>query len=137
MKTEHRKLLTAESTDVDFKVSLEKAKPKSWLKTVVAFSNGIGGSILFGVDDERHLIGLSNIHDDAEKISNLIKTKVDPLILFSLKPVTMENKDVLVLEIAPGKMTPYYYVNEGTRTAFVRIGNESVVAPSYIIHELT
>ena len=136
MKTELRKLLTAESTDVDFKVSLEKIKPKSWLKTVVAFSNGIGGSILFGVDDERHLIGLSNIHDDAEKISNLIKTKVDPLILFSLKPVTMENKAVLVLEIAPGKMTPYYYVNEGTRIAFVRIGNESVVAPSYIIHEL-
>ena len=59
MKTELRILLTAESTDVDFKVSLEKAKPKSWLKTVVAFSNGIGGSILFGVDNERHLIGLS------------------------------------------------------------------------------
>lgn len=51
MKTELKKLLTAESTDVDFKVSLEKAKPKSWLKTVVAFANGIGGSILFGVDD--------------------------------------------------------------------------------------
>lgn len=131
------KLLTAESTDVDFKVSVEKAKPKSWLKTVVAFSNGIGGNILFGVDDDRHIIGLSHVHDDAEKISNLIKTKVDPLIMFSLKPATIENKEVLVLEIAPGKMTPYYYVNEGTRTAFVRIGNESVVAPSYIIHELT
>lgn len=56
--------------------------------------------------------------------------------MFSLKPVTMENKDILVLEIAAGKMTPYYYVNDGTRTAYVRIGNESVVAPAYIIHEL-
>lgn len=136
MKTELKKLLTAESTDVDFKVSLEKAKPKSWLKTVVAFANGIGGSILFGVDDDRQIIGLDHVQADAEKISNLIKTKVDPLIMFSLKPVTMENKDILVLEIAAGKMTPYYYVNEGTRTAYVRIGNESVVAPAYIIHEL-
>ena len=137
MKTELMNLLTAESTYVDFKVSVEKAKPKSWLKTVVAFSNRTGGSILFGVDDERHIIGLNNIHDDAEKISNLIKTKVDPLIMFTLEPVTMDNKAILVLEISPGKMTPYYYVNEGTRTAFVRIGNESIVAPSYIIHELT
>ena len=136
MKTELKKLLTAESTDVDFKVSLEKAKPKSWLKTVVAFANGIGGSILFGVDDDRQIIGLDHVQADAEKISNLIKTKVDPLIMFSLKPVTMDNKDILVLEIAAGKMTPYYYVNEGTRTAYVRIGNESVVAPAYIIHEL-
>ncbi|AFA47675.1 AlbA family DNA-binding domain-containing protein [Acetobacterium woodii] len=105
------------------------------LKTVVAFSNGIGGSILFGGDDERHIIGLSHVQEDAEKISNFIKTKVEPLIMFSLKPASMENKDVLVMEIASGKMTPYYYVNEGTKTAFVRIGNESVVAPSYINHE--
>lgn len=103
----------------------------------MAFSNSIGGSILFGVDDYRRIIGLSHVHDDAEKINNLIKTKVDPLIMFSLKPVTMETMDILVLEIVPGKMTPYYYVNEGTRTVFVWIGNETVVAPSYFIHELT
>lgn len=103
----------------------------------MAFSNSIGGSILFGVDDDRLIIGLSHVHDATEKINNLIKTKVDPLIMFSLKPVTMETMDILVLEIVPGKMTPYYYVNEGTRTVFVRIGNETVVAPSYFIHELT
>lgn len=59
------------------------------------------------MDDDRHIIGLSHVHYDAEKISNLIKTKVDPLIMFLLKPATIENKEVLVLEIAPGKMTPF------------------------------
>ncbi|MCD5410572.1 MAG: putative DNA binding domain-containing protein [Clostridiales bacterium] len=137
METYIKNLLIAESTYVDFKVSLEKAKPKSWLKTVVAFANGIGGSILFGVDDDRNIVGLEDIHGDAEKISNLIKTKIDPILMFELKPVTIEEKQILALNIPSGKMTPYYYVNEGTRTAFVRIGNESVIAPSYIIHELT
>ncbi|MBU5461663.1 ATP-binding protein [Lachnoclostridium sp. MSJ-17] len=28
----------------DFKVALEKRKPKSWLKSVSAFANGIGGT---------------------------------------------------------------------------------------------
>lgn len=137
METIIKNLLTAESTYVDFKVSLEKVKPKSWLKTVVAFANGLGGSLLFGVDDDRNIIGLDDIHGDAEKISNFIKTKVDPMLMFELQPVSLEGKDILLLNITPGKMTPYYYVNDGTRTTFVRIGNESVTAPAYIIHELT
>ena len=35
--------LIAEATECDFKVALETKKPKSWLKSVSAFSNGIGG----------------------------------------------------------------------------------------------
>lgn len=33
--------LIAEATECDFKVALETKKPKSWLKSVSAFSNGI------------------------------------------------------------------------------------------------
>lgn len=32
--------LIAEATECDFKVALEIKKPKSWLKSVSAFSNG-------------------------------------------------------------------------------------------------
>ena len=41
--------LIAEATECDFKVALETKKPKSWLKSVSAFSNGIGGTLFFGV----------------------------------------------------------------------------------------
>ena len=40
--------LIAEATECDFKVALETKKPKSWLKSVSAFSNGIGGTLFFG-----------------------------------------------------------------------------------------
>ena len=136
LKTIIKNLLSAESTYVDFKVSIEKSKPKSWLKTVVAFSNGLGGTILFGVDDCRNVVGLENVHSDSEKISELIKAKIDPMLMFELWPVEIDGKQILMMNIPPGKMTPYYYVNEGSRIAFVRIGNESVTAPSHIIHEL-
>lgn len=39
--------LIAEATECDFKVALETKKPKSWLKSVSAFSNGIGGTLFF------------------------------------------------------------------------------------------
>ena len=45
-------LLLAEATKVDFKMALEEKKPKSWLKSISAFANGIGGSLVYGVEDE-------------------------------------------------------------------------------------
>ena len=41
-----------ESTNIDFKESLEYSKPKSWLKTVSAFANTNGGILLFGIRDK-------------------------------------------------------------------------------------
>ena len=48
----HLQALIAEATEGDYKVALEKKKPKSWLKSVSAFANGIGGTLFFGVDNE-------------------------------------------------------------------------------------
>ena len=37
--------LISECIAYDFKVMLEEKKPKSWLKSVSAFANGLGGSL--------------------------------------------------------------------------------------------
>jgi ATP-dependent DNA helicase RecG len=42
--------LIAECTAYDFKVMLEEKKPKSWLKSVIAFANGLGGSLFLGIE---------------------------------------------------------------------------------------
>ena len=42
--------LIAEATECDFKIALEKDKPVSWLKSVSAFANCIGGTLFFGVE---------------------------------------------------------------------------------------
>lgn len=68
----------AEATECDFKVSLEVKKPKSWLKSVSAFANGIGGTLFFGIDDDRNVVGLSDAQTDAETISRLIKERITP-----------------------------------------------------------
>ena len=63
----------AEATECDFKVALEVKKPKSWLKSVSAFANGIGGTLFFGIDNDRNAVGLDDAQIDAEAISRLIK----------------------------------------------------------------
>ena len=65
--------LVAETTECDFKVAIETKKPKSWLKSVSAFANGVGGRLFFGVDDNKNIVGLSDVQNDAELIIRLIK----------------------------------------------------------------
>ena len=63
----------AEAIECDFKVALEVQKQKSWLKSVSAFANGIGGTLFFGIDNDRNAVGLDDAQIDAEAISRLIK----------------------------------------------------------------
>ena len=53
-----------ETTECDFKRELETRKPKSWLKSVSAFANGIGGKLIFGIDDEHNIVGLNNAQEE-------------------------------------------------------------------------
>ncbi len=128
--------LIAESTECDFKAALETKKPKSWLKSVSAFANGIGGTLVFGVEDNRQICGLTNVQADAETISRLIKERITPLPQFVLTPLLEENKHILVLSVAAGRTTPYYYKADGVREAYVRVGNESIAAPDHVVNEL-
>lgn len=61
--------LISECSDYDFKLDLEIKKPKSWLKSVSAFANGLGGTLFFGVDDNGKVIDVDNPQFISEKIS--------------------------------------------------------------------
>ncbi|MEG1008608.1 MAG: putative DNA binding domain-containing protein [Clostridia bacterium] len=130
------KNIIAETTEVEFKVSLEAEKPKNWLKTVCAFANESGGTIYFGIADNRDVIGIKDVQDTIEKISEIVKTKIEPMVRVSITVIEKDNKNIVKLEIHKGAVPPYYYVNEGTKTTFTRVGNESVTAPTNIINEL-
>lgn len=68
-----------ETTAYDKKQQIEAKRPKSWLKSVSAFANGEGGTLIFGISDDNQVIGLVNAEQDAELISEAIKTKLDPI----------------------------------------------------------
>lgn len=117
----------SECTAYDFKLKLEEKKPKSWLKSVSAFANGIGGSLLFGVDNDGSIKGLDDIQHVCEAVSTKIRDYMDPLPDVEMIPhKTDEGLNVLQLKVKPGHYTPYYYIGDGQRIAFVRVGDESV-----------
>ena len=125
MQLHNNKLIT-ECTSYDFKEMLERKKVKSWLKSVSAFANTDGGSLFYGVSDEREIVGLNNPQADADFISEMIKARLDPVPEVQLIPIEHKGRTLLEVKVKAGVLTPYYYYQDGTRTAFVRVGNESV-----------
>lgn len=117
-----------EATAYDKKEKLERNKSKSWLKSVSAFANGEGGVLIWGISDNDEVVGLVDAKGDAEFISEVIKTKLDPVPVISLEFKVVNEKQLVVLHVNAGQETPYYYIGDKQRIAYVRIGNESVVA---------
>lgn len=122
------KSFVGEATTYDKKEKVEYSKPKSWLKSVSAFANGEGGFLVFGVSDNNKIVGLDNAERDAEFISETIKTKLDPIPVIKLDFREINGNKIILLYVYTGQETPYYYIGDKQRLAFVRIGNESVTA---------
>ncbi len=131
------KSLIGETTEYEKKVALETRKPKSWLKSVSAFANGKGGILIFGVDDNDNIVGLTDAKKDSETISEQIKTRMNPIPEFNLRIERVESEKIIViLDVSEGKQTPYYYDADGVMQSFVRIGNQSVLATAMQLKEL-
>ena len=107
---------------------LEEKRPKSWLKSVSAFANGQGGSLFFGIDDNGGIIGLDDVQHVSQSISTRIRDLMDPLPDVELIPHEVEGKKILQVKVSSGHYTPYYYIGDGQRMAFIRVGDESLPA---------
>ena len=92
-----------ETHNLEFKEKISD----SFLKTVVAFANYSGGEILFGVDDNGELIGLSNLKDDAMVIENKINDSIKPQIGFKIE--IGDEEKIIKLIVYPGDEKPYFY----------------------------
>ena len=96
------KNLIGETTEYDKKLKLEIKRPKSWCKSVSAFANTYGGSLIFGISDDNKVIGLESPDKDAEVISEIIKSRLDPVPEFKIRFQREEDRVLLIVDVLKG-----------------------------------
>ena len=79
----------------------------TFLKTVSAFSNYNGGTILFGVDDDGNVKGLPDIKQACLDIENKINDSISPQPNYTLE--IQNNDQTIKLTIKSGLQKPYLY----------------------------
>jgi ATP-dependent DNA helicase RecG len=89
--------IIGETTEYDKKLKLEVKKPKSWCKSISAFANTLGGFLIFGISDDNQIVGLETPDKDAELISEIIKTRLNPIPEFKISFHTEDGNVVLIV----------------------------------------
>lgn len=94
---------------MEFKENLPDKSIK-YMKSVVAFANGNGGKIIFGVADKtREVIGMKgDVFRTMDAIVNAISDSCEPAIIPDITLNTINDKTVIVVEVSAGKQRPYY-----------------------------
>jgi len=128
-------ILKGESEKIEFK---ENAKTNTYIKTVVAFANGNGGKIVFGVKDNKEIVGVENEFEVMDGIINAISDSCYPMIVPDISLHTLENKTVVLVEIEGGKKKPYYLKSKGMQKGtYIRSGATTrIIEEDYVLKEL-
>lgn len=132
-------ILAGESKNIEFKESLPEKSIK-YMKSVVAFANGIGGKIIFGVEEKTHkVVGVDkdNVFRMMDVIANAVSDSCEPAIIPDITLQTVDEKTVVVVEISEGRQRPYYIKGLGKeKGVYVRVAGTTRLADEYMVKEL-
>ena len=92
-----------ETRTLEFKETITN----TFLKTVSAFSNYDGGTVLFGVDDDGNIKGLRDVKQACLDIENKINDSITPQPDYTLE--IQNNDQTIKLTVKSGLQKPYLY----------------------------
>ena len=132
-------ILAGESKNVEFKENLPEKSIK-YMKSVVAFANGTGGKIIFGIADKtREVVGFGkeDVFKKMDAIANAVSDSCEPAIIPDISLQTIDGKTVIVAEIFEGRQRPYYIKALGREGGvYVRVAGTTRLADEYMVREL-
>ena len=127
-----------ESRRLEFKESFPKGDKVA--RTAIAFANGAGGHLVFGIKDTpRQIPGVpeKNLFTLEEQVANHIFDLCAPAIVPEIYTQSVGEKLLLVVQVFPGSHKPYYLKKEGKhKGTIIRIGSSNRKASLEMIEEL-
>jgi len=102
-KTEMEAIGMRETRILEFKETITN----TFLKTVSAFSNYDGGTVLFGIDDDGNIKGLPDVKQACLDIENKINDSITPQPDYTLE--IKNNDQTIKLTVKSGLQKPYLY----------------------------
>lgn len=123
-----------EGKTVEYKRDLSSLKPI--LKTLIAFANTAGGTLLIGKDDNGTIVGIDDVYTAEAKLANVIADSICPPLMPEIETTSIEGKAIIVIRVAFWR-GPFYLKSQGPEAGvYVRLGSTNRVAGPELIAEL-
>jgi predicted HTH transcriptional regulator len=119
-------ILSGEHQQLDFKFEISDSRKIA--RTLVAFSNTDGGTLLIGVKDNGNISGVRS-DEEFYMVQAAAGMYCKPEIEFDSKRWVVEGKTVLEVTIPKGRDYPYFAQTEpGKWLAYIRVKDENILA---------
>ncbi|MDR3666292.1 MAG: putative DNA binding domain-containing protein [Ignavibacteriaceae bacterium] len=111
-------------------------------REMIAFANTNGGTILFGVDDNKEIVGVESEKSEAELINDTGLNHCEPPLVFNIEYFNLEGKEIVVVKIPESNVKPHRiqdYSNEFDITkakVCIRVNDKSVLASKEMVRIL-
>lgn len=129
-------LKTSESKALEFKQDL--SSPDGVLRTLIAFANTSGGTLVIGVEDKtRHVCGVSDPLLLEERLANIISDSISPRLVPNIELSPWRDTYLILVEVYPSNSRPHYLKSKGLeKGVYIRVGSTNRLADSLLINEL-
>lgn len=107
------------------------------IKTIVAFANTAGGTIILGVEDKtKKIVGMIDSLQEEERLTSSIADSIAPLIIPDIEIRTYRDKEIILIHV-PHIVGPYYLKDAGPdKGVYVRFGSTNRIVDSTMLASL-
>lgn len=123
---------TGENLTTEFKLRFSGHDKTA--KELIAFANTCGGVLIFGVDDNKKIIGVESEKEIISLVTETTSKYCEPAIELKYHCFEIDGKEIVAFEVAESKTKPHRaqdYKNEfdiNSAQVFVRVNDKSVQA---------
>jgi len=116
--------------------------PEKIAREMIAFANTKGGYIIFGVDDDKEVVGVDSEKSESEMIKDAAENFCEPSLTYSIDFIEVYGKEVVVASIPESDNKPHRlqdYENEfdiNKAVVLVRVNDKSVTASKEMVRIL-
>lgn len=129
-----------ESLQIEFKRRFSTSEKIA--REMIAFANTRGGYILFGVDDDKQIVGVESEKSEAELIKDAALNYCEPPVEYEIDYLEVFGKEVVIVSIPESDQKPHRlqdYRNEldlNKSVVLVRVNDKSIQASKEMIRIL-
>ena len=123
-----------EGKTLEFKRDLSSLQPI--LKTLVAFANTSGGTLVIGIQDDGVVVGIADPLREEERLASSIADSIRPAMTPEIDLASHAGKTLLIMRV-PHWRGPFYLRSEGPEDGvYVRLGSTNRRAGPELLAEL-
>lgn len=106
-------------------------------KEMIAFANTRGGVIIFGIDDDKSVVGVVSEKAELEEITHAAYHLCNPPVKHIVTIFNVNDRDIICMEIPESDRKPHFLADDADDPkSYVRVGESSVQASREMIRVL-